>query len=199
MGPRRVGKTVLMYHLIQELIDKKIPSTSICYFSVETPIYYGISLDELFQTYLKLNNKSHTDNLYVLFDEIQYLKNWEVHLKTMVDSYHNIKFIVSGSAAAALKLKSNESGAGRFTDFILPPLTFHEYLSLKNLEKLVTERKEDVLDTGVVQLDRIVYECANINELNNHFIDYITFGGYPEVSLSASIQEDPGRILEMIL
>lgn len=60
----------------------------------------------------------------VFFDEIQYLKNWELHLKTMVDTYRDSKFIVSGSAAAALKFKSNESGAGRFTHFLLPPLTF---------------------------------------------------------------------------
>lgn len=32
------------------------------------------------------------------------------------------------SAAAALKLKSRESGAGRFTEFLLPLLSFAEFL-----------------------------------------------------------------------
>ncbi|MBS0351440.1 MAG: AAA family ATPase [Proteobacteria bacterium] len=70
------------------------------------------------------------DEVYVFFDEIQYLKNWEVHLKNLVDVHRQVKFVASGSAAA-LRRKSQESGAGRFTDFILPPLTFAEYLRLK--------------------------------------------------------------------
>ena len=51
------------------------------------------------------------------FDEIQYLKNWEIHLKSLVDRNRRTKFIASGSAAAALRMKSIESGAGRFSDF----------------------------------------------------------------------------------
>lgn len=52
-------------------------------------------------------------------------------MKSLVDTYKNDKFVGSGSAAAALKMKSNESGAGRFTDFMLPPLTFKEYICFK--------------------------------------------------------------------
>jgi hypothetical protein len=37
-----------------------------------------------------------------------------------VDSYSTYQFIATGSAAAALKLKSKESGAGRFTDSDYP-------------------------------------------------------------------------------
>ena len=70
------------------------------------------------------------DGCYFFFDEVQYLKEWENYLKTMVDSYHDTKFVVSGSAAAALMRKSQESGAGRFTDFVLPPLTFAEFIDM---------------------------------------------------------------------
>ena len=129
MGPRRVGKTVMLFHLIQDLLDNKVPSKNICYLSIENPIYTGLSLEEMFHYFLEQTEQDIHGEHFIIFDEIQYLKNWEVHLKTLVDSYHKVKFIVSGSAAAALQLKSNESGAGRFTDFMLPPLTFHEYIS----------------------------------------------------------------------
>ena len=72
----------------------------------------------------ELFNHKRNDQLFIYFDEIQYLKNWEVHLKSLVDSYPDYKFVATGSAAAALRLKSMESGAGRFSNFILPPLTF---------------------------------------------------------------------------
>lgn len=190
MGPRRVGKTVMLFHLVQDLIDNGTPAKRICYLSIENPIYNGLSLEELLHRFLDLTNQNPSEEHYLIFDEIQYLKDWEVHLKTLVDSYHKIKFIVSGSAAAALKLKSNESGAGRFTDFMLPPLTFHEYIDLKDLSHLISLREKEWKGQK-----GNYFHTDDIEEFNNHFIDYINFGGYPEVSLSSEIQSNPGRYI----
>lgn len=60
---------------------------------------------------IKASGKTDPREWFVFFDEIRYLKGWEVHLKVLVDRYPHTKFIVSGSAAAALRLKSSESGA----------------------------------------------------------------------------------------
>ena len=190
MGPRRVGKTVLLYHSIDELIKKGIDPKNICYFSIETPLYNGIALEELLNLFLQINSKNISSELFIFFDEIQYLKDWELHLKSLVDSYHNIKFIVSGSAAAALKLKSQESGAGRFTEFVLPPLTFHEFLSLTEKENLISSTYEE--DESFTYSD---HKATDIKKLNEAFLEYINFGGYPEVSLSEAIQSDPGRYI----
>ena len=77
----------------------------------------------------------------LFLDEIQYLADWERHLKAFVDAHPDVRCVASGSAAAALRLKSVESGAGRFTDFLLPPLTFYEYLDLQDKADLVEERR----------------------------------------------------------
>jgi predicted AAA+ superfamily ATPase len=190
MGPRRVGKTVLLFHLVQDLINNGTPPKSICYLSIENPIYNGLSLEEMLHFFLEVCEQNISNEHYIIFDEIQYLKDWEVHLKTLVDSYHKIKFIVSGSAAAALKLKSSESGAGRFTDFMLPPLTFHEYIDLKGLSDII------ILGTKEWKgMSKNYFRTDDIETLNNHFIDYINFGGYPELSLSKEMQSDPGRYI----
>ncbi|GAB5551568.1 MAG: ATP-binding protein [Saprospiraceae bacterium] len=192
MGPRRVGKTVMIFHTVQGLINSGVDPRKIFYLSVETPIFNGIGIEALFNFCKKaVGKESELEGFYVFFDEIQYLKNWEVHLKSLVDSYHRIKFIVSGSAAAALKLKSNESGAGRFTDFTLPPLTFHEYIHLKNLDHLIIT-KELKWNNSLLT----VFDAIDINEINRHFIQYINYGGYPEVSLSKEIQANPGRYIK---
>ncbi len=137
-------------------------------------------LQKLYELYINHQKIQKEDEIYVFFDEIQYLKNWEVHLKNLVDNHRCVKFIASGSAAAALRRKSQESGAGRFTDFILPPLTFAEYLRLKNVEdKLIFFKEEN---------NNPQYFSYDINELNRNFIDYINYGGYPEVALSPEIQ-----------
>lgn len=190
MGPRRVGKTVMMNHTIQKLLDDGINPKKICFINIENPIYNNIHLEQLFIYARQATTEESPKGWFVFFDEIQYLKDWEVHLKVLVDSYPKTKFIVSGSAAAALKLASNESGAGRFTDFMLPPLTFNEYISLKNLMQLITPSKI-TWQGNVTQF----FSTINIDELNRHFIDYINFGGYPEVIFSKKIQSNPGRYI----
>ena len=190
MGPRRVGKTVMMNHTIQHLLDIKINPKKVCFINIENPIYNNIPLEHLFNLARKATAESDAKGWFVFFDEIQYLKDWEVHLKVLVDSYPKTKFIVSGSAAAALKLASNESGAGRFTDFLLPPLTFNEYISLKNLNQLILP--SNLQWNGNVTR---FFSSINIKELNRHFLDYINFGGYPEVIFSEKIQANPGRYI----
>jgi len=186
MGPRRVGKTVLIHHMIQRLIDDGANPRQLCYISVDHPIYNGLGLEEMLEFFLRAVGVSLTGSQsFVFFDEIQYLKDWEIHLKILVDTYPNIKFTVSGSAAAALRLKSRESGAGRFTDFLLPPLTFFEYLDL--LEKTDLTNVESSTGTTMV---------PNIVELNKAFLDYLNFGGYPEVVFSDRIRSDQARFIK---
>jgi hypothetical protein len=191
MGPRRVGKTVMMHHCIHSLLMSGIANQKICYIGIDNPIYLNISLDGLFLLANKAAGITDTSEWFVFFDEIQYLKDWEVHLKVLVDSYPHTRFIVSGSAAAALRLKSTESGAGRFTEFMLPPLTFHEYIHLKNYDGLI--RRTTIAWDGQ---DTLIYTAVDFKEINRHFIDYINYGGYPEVIFSGKIQENPGRYIK---
>ena len=95
MGPRRVGKTVLLYHTIARLLAEGVPQQNIIYISVETPIYNKIYLEHLFNLSKQTLGKEENDQnkYYVFFDEIQYLKDWEVNLKSLVDTYKNVKFI----------------------------------------------------------------------------------------------------------
>lgn len=192
MGPRRVGKTVMLYHTIQRLIDNGVSAKNIIYISVETPIYNKIPLEQLFMLAKQTLGQSEDINgkYWVFFDEIQYLKDWEVHLKSLVDTYKNVKFVASGSAAAELKKRSNESGAGRFTDFQLPPLTFYEYVHLVGYSQLMIPQKMSWQGNDVEY-----YGTFDVQKLNSLFIDYINYGGYPEVVFSKRIQADPSQFI----
>ncbi len=190
MGPRRVGKTVMLFHTIEELIKQGVSPQKIIYLSIDTPIYNNTSLEELLQLARESLKQSDApmEGYYVFYDEIQYLKDWEIHLKSLIDSYREIKFIASGSAAAALRMKSVESGAGRFTDFMLPPLTFNEYIHLLNLNNLIVPSK---MNWNGQEINS--YDTIDIDALNKHFVDYINYGGYPEIVLSKKMQEDVGQ------
>jgi len=191
MGPRRVGKTVMLYHSIQKLIDENTNPQNIFFIGIDNPIYVHLSLEDLLNLCKKSLNLKDLKNCYVFFDEIQYLKDWERHLKVLVDSFPDTKFIASGSAAAALKWHSTESGAGRFTDFMLPPLTFQEYIHLKDMNHLI-------FDGNITYADSQIDYCLSTDykTLNKEFIQYLNFGGYPEVVLSENIQNDMGRYVK---
>jgi predicted AAA+ superfamily ATPase len=197
MGPRRVGKTVMIYHAIQGLLDEGLRPKSICYFSADHPIYNGLALEKLLSYYEQASGVAYrSERIHVFFDEVQYLRKWEVHLKSLVDTYPNIKSIASGSAAAALRLKSTESGAGRFTDFLLPPLTFYEYLHLLGKTDLVEKPSEEEQPRDDEERGRSFFLAKNIEELNEQFLYYLNFGGYPEVIFSPQIQADPARFIK---
>lgn len=187
MGPRRVGKTVMLRQLIDDAINDGFLGTRILFVSIDTPLYSGIPLDRLLTYFEEQTDHDPNGRRIVIFDEIQYLKDWEVHLKVLTDKHPNTRFIASGSAAAALKLKSQESGAGRFTDFFLPPLTFAEFLTFRGRENELIS----VAENG----SSIRYRTKDIDRLNEEFVNYLNFGGYPEAVLNESIQEDVQRYL----
>ncbi len=191
MGPRRVGKTVMLFHSIQQLLQEKVKPNQLFFIGIDNPIYVHLGLEDILSLCKKALNLSHLKGCYVFFDEIQYLKDWERHLKVLVDAYPETKFIVSGSAAAALKWHSSESGAGRFTDFMLPPLTFQEYIHLKQLDHLIYQGN---INYGGQSIPYCL--THNVKALNKEFVNYLNFGGYPEVVLSEKIQSDMGRYVK---
>jgi predicted AAA+ superfamily ATPase len=185
MGPRRVGKTVLLLQTIQELIEKDIEPKKLLFISIDIPILHPFSLEDLLELYQEIFSIGDLKGKVIFFDEIQYLKDWDIQLKVLVDTYKETKFIASGSAAGALKRKSFESGAGRFTDFLLPPLTFYEYLDLLGLTDSLIEFK------GPNEFPL----AKNIEELNRQFINYLNYGGFPEAIFNEEIQKDPQRFI----
>jgi predicted AAA+ superfamily ATPase len=179
LGPRRVGKTVMAKQLIAEAIRGGFDPKAILYASIDAPVYSHM----LLENFLRLMPTAPTSTGLVIFDEIQYLRGWEVHLKDLVDHYTALRFVATGSAAAALRLQSRESGAGRFSDFMLPPLTFYEFLDfLGENDSLIENRAES-------------YIARDMARLNDRFIDYLNFGGYPEAVINENIRNNSEQFI----
>jgi len=163
MGLRRVGKTTLLYQLIQELLDRKIEAFNILYFSFDEE---GGDVEDLLETYKEKILKTNFENIeriYVFLDEIQKTKDWQNKLKIFYDLFPNIKFFISGSASVGLQKKSKESLAGRIYDFILKPLNFKEFLELKGMK--IQEKKIEIYKSKIQPL----------------LFDYLRKGGFPEI------------------
>lgn len=183
LGPRRVGKTILIRHLIADLLQQGVAGPRIAYVEMDHPLLHGQSLETLIRQ-IEQATPGCEPPRFLFFDEIQSHKDWEKHLKPLVDHRPDLRILVSGSAAAALKRQSTESGAGRFTDFLLPPLTFSEYLQL---------RPED---PAIQEIEPQRYALTDIEALNVQFVDYVNYGGYPELALSPTVRDNPERFVK---
>jgi uncharacterized protein len=172
-GARQVGKTSLMHLIIEELGSRD---------------YYYIDLED--SRYLELANqgveqivdylvqrgflKDSAQTFYLFIDEIQYLDNPSSFLKLFHDHYQNIKLIVSGSSSFEIKSKFKDSLVGRTVNFELYPLDFEEFLCFKDYFN----------DYGL--LDKVTDSKVQ-DELLLLFKEYITYGGYPKIVLTADV------------
>ena len=193
-GLRRTGKTVLMYQLIDFLLKSGVDKKRILYFSFDEKI---ASLEELFRTYKELvlgKDILKEKRIYVFLDEIQKLENWQNQLKIFYDLYPNVKFIVSGSASLVISKGAKESLAGRVYEFVLPLLSFYEYLDFLG-EKIPSV--ENIFNLS--QLKEIYLKKERIVPL---FFSYLKNGGFIEIAKEEDeleIKEYSKSILEKII
>ena len=181
-GARRVGKTTIMYQIIEKLIEEGISPKSILYISFDNPIVKLINSDEVLRIYESLYPTE--GEKYIFFDEIQYAENWELWMKVIYDSRKDIHMIATGSASPVLEKGSSESGTGRWSVLKIPTMSFYEYCRLLNLEepKLPPKIKiTHLVDMSNAELGDLTEQFTH---LISHFNRYLTIGGFPELVLS---------------
>jgi uncharacterized protein len=133
-GFRGTGKTTLLSQLYHFLLERGIPKDRILYFSLEEPIkLLQSNLYELMNTYEVIRGESLEtikDKLFLFIDEAHYDKNGDTTLKTIYDKTKNVFILATGSSAIALQ--TGADSARRMHIEKLFPLTFIEYMKLKN-------------------------------------------------------------------
>ncbi len=161
-GMRRVGKTTLMFQLIDYLLKKKkVSPFHILYYSFDDE---KKSIREIIDIYEReALKKSISDcKVFLFFDEIQKLKGWADQIKIIYDMYPQVKIFLSGSSAFFLKKGVSDSLAGRFFKYEIPPLTFDEFLDFQGIS---------------IDKER---ETLYASELRTWIDRYIQSGGFPE-------------------
>jgi len=160
-GLRRVGKTTLLFQLLETLLKKGISPYRVFYYSFDEA---RLNLDELLKTYQTAIVKADlaAAPTYLFFDEIQKLEDWPAQIKMLYDLYPQVKIFLSGSARIPAWRSARESLAGRFFDVVIRPLDFEEYLSFRDVG--LDPEREDIFE----------------NEIKRHFADYLKTGGFIE-------------------
>jgi predicted AAA+ superfamily ATPase len=172
-GMRRVGKTTLLRR-----IWEGIPSGNKLFFDLENPINRKHFEHEDFERvldgfkYLGLDTR---ECGFIFLDEIQFVRTLPPIVKYLGDHY-NLKFFLTGSASFYLKNLFSESLSGRKYLFELFPLSFREFLAMKNVVR--------VLPAGADQVTQVIHA-----DLSRYYDEYIHFGGFPGVVAKETTNE----------
>lgn len=182
-GARRVGKTTIMYQMIQSLLDKGVQPKSIMYLSFDHPILKFYSVEELVEIYT--TNVFPNEKCWLFFDEIQYADNWELYLKVFYDSKPHFYITATGSASPVIEKGAGDSGVGRWNIVRVPTLSFYEYCKLTEIRD-IPKFNIDVKPTALASMDENTQrEIMHLLEpLQKHFTRYLAVGGFPELVLS---------------
>jgi predicted AAA+ superfamily ATPase len=165
VGPRRAGKTYLMFSII-----KNLPKNLTIYINFENrrllPLkeqYFNEIVEFIYAEQLFKKNKK----VYLFLDEVQRITGWERYVRSIYDEFKGkIKIFVSGSSANLLSQDYARLLTGRHLTCVVLPLSFREFLIFKDLkieDQIVTEKEESLI--------------------KKYLKEYMTHGGFPEVVL----------------
>lgn len=175
VGPRRAGKTYLMYLVIKALDEKGLKGSSI-YLNFENR-WIIPRKEEVFNDLIEL---VHSEGLldkyecvHLFLDEVQNIKGWERYVRSIYDEFKGrIHIFVTGSCSDLLSEEYASLLTGRHLTRTVLPLSFKEYLTFNGLDPkkaFLTERDQ--------------------SRTNSLFEEYLATGGFPEIVLNRNVPQ----------
>ncbi len=160
IGPRRSGKTTLLYQVIDHLIRQGIPARNILMLNFDDNSIYAAELEDLLQECRKIN----PGITHIFLDEVQEKPGWERWVRMLYDTRQFSQIFVTGSSSSLLKEDVARVLTGRHLTFHMMPFSFREYMVFSGWSNLTTERME-----------------SRKGEMLHYLHEYMRIGGYPEV------------------
>ena len=130
LGPRRVGKTTVLYQTVRHLLKQGVTPTDIWWLRMDHPVLMQERLGSLVQTVVGLSGASADHPVYLMLDELAYAGDWDRWLKAFYDEGWPVRVAATSSATVALQGGRSESGVGRWEVQHLTPYLLTEYLDL---------------------------------------------------------------------
>ena len=134
-GARRVGKTFLLYSIIDKL-RKKMASSRLVYLNLEDDRLAEMSLsdfDTFLEGYYALYPENRTRTVYFFFDEIQQAPSWEKFIRRIYDT-EKCRIFLTGSSSRLLSKEIATGLRGRTLTYELFPYSFREYAATLGLD-----------------------------------------------------------------
>ncbi len=164
VGPRRAGKTFMLFQLMKKLIQRGQKITDFIYLNFENEKLSELKFSQL-GLVIDAYNELYVEKKPVLFlDEIQNITGWDKFVRRLNDE--NYKVYVSGSNSKLLSKEIATSLRGRDYPIQVLPLSFKEFLRVK----------------GVALEKNWEFSGAKL-KVKKAFDEFALLSGFPEVVL----------------
>ena len=167
IGPRRSGKTFVMYTIIKKLREH-IPMSNILYINFEHEKLRNLDandLGDMLAIYYEVSKVNRKEKIYLFLDEIQVVSGWSNWVNRIFET-KEFHIYLSGSSSKLLSREFSTRLRGRSIDFPVFPYSFREFLRV----------------TGVlIQDPNLLIHSEKRGVIMGALQQYINTGGYPEV------------------
>lgn len=166
-GTRRAGKSYIMRQMAHKLIKEGVAPKDTLIINLEDPrlkLPQENPLQIIFDVYCENLCPSAKPNLFL--DEVHEAKNWEGWVRT-AHELSSAKLVISGSNAKLLSKDISTIFTGRHLNIEILPLSFEEFLLFKGIE-----------------IHSAADKTTKRIEISRALIEYMEYGGFPEVAIS---------------
>lgn len=177
-GPRRVGKTFLCFQKIKDLLNEEISKENILYINFEDEKLINSSskdLEEIFNTFLETSELNEKQDIFLFFDEIQVVKDWDHWIRRIHETKKNVRLILTGSSSKLLSKEISTTLRGRVYNIEVFPLSFEEYLIWKK---------------DKINIKSILEGGKSSRLAKKYFEEYILNGGYPAIFKNPKLKDE---------
>lgn len=164
-GARRVGKSTLLYRVIEKLLKT---DSDLLYINFEDEVLKKYTLSEIVEEYRTI---APMQSLFI--DEIQNCTDWISFIRKAHDRKEISQIWISGSNSSFIKKEFATLLTGRNITIKVFPLSFEEYLHFKSVKdtKLPISSKDEAL-------------------VKKLFLQYLEMGAFPAVVLRPVLQKE---------
>lgn len=170
VGPRRAGKSTILYQLMDALEKKDVPPQAMLHINFEEPRLVPLlnlkGLDDLYENYRE--QVFPEGKVFLFLDEIQNVPDWEKWVRARSQT-EDIKIFITGSSAKLMSREIATLLTGRHLSFEVFPLDFAEYLEFQKIPCPQSHLPINALP--------IIRKALS---------DYQQWGGFPAVVLAAT-------------
>ena len=162
-GLRGVGKTTMLAQLYSEdALKDKIKF----YLSLDNAKRVGattLEVEMAMEDLLKHKLETYSAPIFIFFDEVHFLPDWSLFIKTLIDNANRVFVVCTGSAA--LTLQTNTDVARR-ADFVrVNPLSFTEFVSISQVFNK-TKRYEPFDFDLSRKIEEALFESSDVEDVD---------------------------------
>ncbi len=171
LGQRGVGKTTIMIQHLLDCTAGDLLSDRILYIQADHFLVQAWTLYEIAEQFLNFGGK------IIGFDEIHKYPNWSIELKSIADTFPELKIIASGSSTLEIHKSSSDLSRRALVNYI-QGMSFREYLEMSLGIELPTYSFTELL-TQHPKIARDIIHNIKQEKILPLFKKYLRHGYYP--------------------